>query len=208
MVGVLMGPAPGVAAGLVSATVLALTRDGWRRRRRRRDTKAWSECVRALAREVRAGADPLVAVTAVAGTRAGKAMDALAELAAEMRWPGSGAGAAGSSDKSGEPGRMLRAGWGLSRRHGVSWAVLLDALAVDLEDRLRLDRERAAELAGPRLSGVVLALLPGLGLLLGAGMGAHPLHVLLDTPVGGVLLVVGTALTCAGLGWTARIVRT
>ncbi len=203
LVGLATGLAAGVAAVLMSATVLALARGGWRRRRQRREEKTWSECVRALAREVRAGADPLTAVAVVGGVSAGAAAGALAELAAEMRWPGTAA----RSSSASEPARLLWAGWGLSRRHGVSWAVLLDGLAADLEERLRQDRERAAELAGPRLSGVVLALLPGLGLLLGVGMGAHPLQVLLQTPVGGVLLIAGTTLTCAGLGWTARIVR-
>jgi tight adherence protein B len=69
-----------------------------------------------------------------------------------------------------------------------------------------LDRQ-AAEVAGPRLSGYLLAALPVLGLLLGTGMGADPVAVLVSTGLGQVLLVVGVGLSCAGLRWIARIVR-
>jgi tight adherence protein B len=57
------------------------------------------------------------------------------------------------------------------------------------------------------MSGYVMAVLPLMGLALGVGMGADPVGVLLGTPVGNILLLVGVALTCAGLLWSARIVN-
>ena len=51
-----------------------------------------------------------------------------------------------------------------------------------------------------------MAARPVMGVLLGSGMGVDPLAVLLGTPLGNVLLVVGVALMCAGLLWSARIV--
>jgi tight adherence protein B len=44
-----------------------------------------------------------------------------------------------------------------------------------------------------------------LGVLLGAAMQAHPLDVLLGTPSGRLLCLVGVALDAAGLLWTRRL---
>jgi tight adherence protein B len=60
-------------------------------------------------------------------------------------------------------------------------------------------------MAGPRASGTVLAVLPLLGVLLGEGMGAHPVHVLLATPIGQTLLALGTTLIATGLYWITRL---
>lgn len=51
-----------------------------------------------------------------------------------------------------------------------------------------------------------MAVLPVLGLSLGAGMGANPVHVLTGTVVGAMCLAGGFALACAGLVWVDRIV--
>jgi tight adherence protein B len=80
-----------------------------------------------------------------------------------------------------------------------------------LEDGLRAEQECRdeveSELAGPRSTALMLAVLPGFGLFLGAGLGAHPVHVLLHTPLGGGCLLVGVLLDLAGVWWTGRIVR-
>jgi len=101
----------------------------------------------------------------------------------------------------------LAGGWSVSARYGVPWAALIETVSIDLADRVRAGSQRDAQVSGPRVSGYVLAVLPILGVLLGAGMGADPLHVLFDTGVGHLLLLIGCCLTCAGLAWTARIVR-
>ena len=116
----------------------------------------------------------------------------------------SGAGASGSP--AGHALLRLRVGWLLSRRCGVAYSPLIDGLAAELSDAMAGDSRRAGEVAGPRMSGYVMAGLPVMGLLLGVGMGADPFGVLLNTAVGRVLLVVGVLLTCAGLLWSARIV--
>jgi tight adherence protein B len=56
------------------------------------------------------------------------------------------------------------------------------------------------------MSGYVMAGLPLMGILLGAGMGVNPVGVLLGSTAGHLLLLVGVALMCAGLLWSARIV--
>ena len=86
------------------------------------------------------------------------------------------------------------------------------AIAVDrLEEALRADQavrdEVEAELAGPRATAALLATLPVVGVLMAAGLGAHPLHVLLHTPPGWGLLVGGVGLDLLGVWWTGRIVR-
>ena len=68
-----------------------------------------------------------------------------------------------------------------------------------------LRRETAAELAGVRASGVLLACLPVLGIGLGALVGAQPLDVLFGTGVGRVLLGVGVGLDALGLLWLRRL---
>jgi tight adherence protein B len=65
----------------------------------------------------------------------------------------------------------------------------------------------AAQLAGARSTAALLAVLPLLGIGLGAAMGARPLHVLLGTERGQVAMLVGAGLDALGLLWTARIVK-
>lgn len=102
----------------------------------------------------------------------------------------------------------LVGGWRLALRCGLPLTGLVDGVTAVAQERVDAVDARRAEVAGPRLSGWVLAALPVMGLLLGGGMGADPVGVLLapDGP-GPVLLVVGMSLTCGGLLWSARIVR-
>lgn len=222
------GPAAIGAALLVAATVAVLTSAELRRRRDSRQLGALLVATRTLAREVRTGASPVTAVLATAAAHPACAA-ALEELAVAVvgrrggsATPGGGggggrgggggggggpAGADGRLDQAAEVVARLGDGWELSARYGVPWAALIETVATDLADRQRAKALRTAQVAGPRVSGYVLAVMPALGILLGAGMGADPLHVLLHTGVGAVLLVVGSALTCLGLAWTASIVR-
>ncbi|MDL9937525.1 type II secretion system protein F [Gordonia sp. ABSL1-1] len=95
--------------------------------------------------------------------------------------------------------------WQIAERHGLPLADLLCALRSDLLARRGfVDRTRAG-LAGPRATAAVLAGLPVLGLALGQATGADPVGILLGGGLGGVLLVIGTALAAAGLLWAERI---
>lgn len=101
----------------------------------------------------------------------------------------------------------IRRAWAVSDVRGVPLAAVLTACVADLDDRATLARLRAQQVAGPAVSGYVLAALPLAGLAMGAGMGSHPLDVLTGSTLGGALLVGGMALCCAGLLWSGRIVR-
>ncbi|GGM05347.1 type II secretion system F family protein [Nakamurella endophytica] len=223
-----LGTSVAVAAGLVAGTVGTLVRVEAAQVRTRRARAAVLLAVRTLARELHAGAPPDRAVLAAAQAHPGPGEQALLAVSAaiavgdrplgDRRPPGVGARASGADrrrtgratgavDPVTTAAARLTGAWVLAARHGVPWSRLVETTADDLEEAVRSEDAARAQSAGPRMSGYVLAVLPALGLLLGAGMGADPVHVLLRTPIGGVLLLAGTALTCAGLAWTARIVR-
>jgi len=101
----------------------------------------------------------------------------------------------------------LAAAWELAERAGIATAAAVDRVAADLDAMEEQRRALAVALAGPRSSAAVLAGLPLLGLLLGAGMGADPVHVLFRTSAGPVLAAVGVGLDVAGLFWMRRILR-
>ena len=90
----------------------------------------------------------------------------------------------------------------------VDLAELVRVAVGDFSLRAEQAQRRAvqAELAGPRATAGMLAILPLAGLVLAAGLGADPLHVLLETPVGWVCLVAGLGLDGLGLLWTGRLV--
>ena len=69
----------------------------------------------------------------------------------------------------------------------------------------RVRRELQAGLAEPRATAVVLAALPALGLLLGSMLGADPVHWLLSSRLGVLVLVTGLALEAVGAWWAWRI---
>ncbi|WP_238420579.1 type II secretion system F family protein [Streptomyces taklimakanensis] len=193
------------------AVAVPLTRRALRRRERRRAGEsrevAVADLCSAVAGELRAGRTPERALLAVG-------------------MPGFGAGGAAVLAAARFGGDVPEALRRLSRREGAGglrgvaacWRVAVDGGAglADGLDRLagglRAERDRReelrAQLAGPRSTALVLALLPAFGLLLGGAMGARPLHVLLHSPVGWGCLAAAALLEWAGLAWVARIVRT
>ncbi|MGW6913402.1 type II secretion system F family protein [Kitasatospora sp. NPDC054939] len=101
----------------------------------------------------------------------------------------------------------IAACWRISADSGAALARALDRVADALRAERALVEEIEGELAAPRTTIAVLAVLPVAGLLLGGALGAQPLDVLLHTPAGLLLLAVGAGLEAAGLLWTGRIVR-
>src|SRR5262249_56441804 len=78
------------------------------------------------------------------------------------------------------------------------------SLRTDEEHRRRL----AAELAGPRATARLLALLPLVGIAMGQALDAEPLRMLLTTPWGRLALVAGISLEVCGTWWVNRIANT
>ncbi|MFJ6212278.1 type II secretion system F family protein [Streptomyces sp. NPDC092296] len=211
----LRSPVPVLAAALA---VRPLRR--WRLARRARGEQqqretAVAELCTALAAELRTGAVPVRALEAVlapggpaADTLHRSGIDTTALLAA-ARFAGDVPGAlrhtAALPGASGTA--ALAACWQVAADSGAGLAAGLDRVAEALRADRALREAVRGELAGPRTTAVVLALLPAPGLLMGAALGADPFQVLLHTPSGLGCLAAGVALEAAGLVWTARIVR-
>ncbi|MFB7531895.1 type II secretion system F family protein [Streptomyces sp. NPDC056178] len=196
-------------AGMVAVPLTGrwLRRRALTQERERRAAGVVSLCG-AVVGELRAGHEPgqalLVAVrgTGVIGT-------AEAGVSAAARFGGDVPAALGQAAR--EPGLDGLAGvaacWRVAVDGGAGLAAGLDRLEGALRSERRRREELRAQLAGAWSTVAVLALLPVLGLGLGAALGADPLAVLLHTPAGLVCLVVGGALEAAGLCWASRIVR-
>ena len=158
-----------------------------------------------------AGATVAAALGRVAADRARRRADAaLAEavgsVAADMRAGQQPAKALAAVAGPAAGHRAVVAVWCVSERSGAPVADVLDRVERDLRARQDERREVTAALAGARSTGILLAVLPLLGIGLGAGMGAHPISVLLGQTRGQVALVVGVALEALGVRWTSRII--
>jgi tight adherence protein B len=95
----------------------------------------------------------------------------------------------------------------VSTRSGAGLGEALRPVAGALRDEQDLAREVAGQLAAPRATARLLAALPLVVWLLGAGLGADPVRVLIASPYGWACLVLGGALELAGLKWVDRMAR-
>jgi tight adherence protein B len=213
LVWILAGIGVGVALAVSIATVLLR----WRARRRDRERLAlaagMANALRALVAELRAGAHPAAAAEGAATEVSGPVAGTLTAIARAARLGGD-VGAAVREVSLVDPrgstsvrvaARPLVQAWSLAARHGLPLANVLDSVRGDVVARVRFARQVHARMAGPRASGAVLVVLPLLGVLLGEGMGASPVHVLLATSAGHLLLAAGVVLACAGTLWIGRL---
>lgn len=206
----LLGVLPVVAAlalCLVAGLVIHLTWTARERRQRHVAEEASLDCVAALASELRAGRPPPTALATVAEHAAGSLRRPLVEAARTAALGGDTAAVLREADGGNSDLRRLAAAWQLSVSSGCSLAGVLDAVDADLRARRQLRRLLSGLLSGPRATAGLLAVLPGLGLAMGAGLGADPLHVLTATGPGQLALLAGVGLDVAGVLWTARLVR-
>ncbi|MCQ4045586.1 type II secretion system F family protein [Streptantibioticus rubrisoli] len=205
-------PVPALVAALATPYVRRVLRV----RARRRTAERWQEVVVGLcvtvAGDLRAGRPPDAAlVEAVEGLRGPDGPDGaegVTPVLAAARFGGDVPGALRQA--AARPGAQGLAGvaacWEVSVDGGAGLADGLDRVAAALRAERDQREDLRAQLAGPRSTAVMLALLPVFGVVLGATLGADPLRVLLRTPTGLGCLLVGGALEWAGLAWTARIV--
>lgn len=175
------------------------------RARERRTAEVIGLCA-AVAGELRAGRQPAQALYAAGGPPAlgpaGRAAAAAARyggdvpraLRAAARQPGA------------EGLTAVAACWQVAVEGGAGLAAGLERIAAGLRVRRELREELRAQLAGPRATALMLALLPVGGLLMGTALGADPLGVLLHSPAGWGCLVLGGLLEWGGVAWTTRIV--
>jgi tight adherence protein B len=178
-------------------------------RERARERTGATEALAVLGAELRAGRSPADALAAASGVAGGPLAQALAAASSGSRFGADPARALlGSAELTAVPElvRGLAACLQVCGTTGSSLAAAVDRLAEALgaehAQRLAVD----AELAGPRATAGLLAVLPLAGIALAAGLGARPVHVLLHTPVGLGCLAGGLALDGLGLWWTGRLV--
>ena len=198
--------------GLIAGTVLAavvyhIVKQGKRNRALRAATEALSNGLAGVVDELRAGAHPAAAAEGAAQDTPKPADEVLRAAAATARL-------GGDVERTLKELRQpllktavdqLAKAWHVSAKHGVALADVLDATRSDLDQRAAFARQVHARMAGPRASAAVLAGLPVFGILLGELSGARPLHTLIETTAGQLLLVLGALFLAAGLWWTNRI---
>lgn len=100
---------------------------------------------------------------------------------------------------------QVAACWQACGGAGAGLATALERVADGLRQDEALRRQVVAELAAPRSTARLLAVLPVAGVVLGTTAGADPLGVLLGTAVGRGCLLLGLGLAVAGLLWVERI---
>jgi tight adherence protein B len=100
----------------------------------------------------------------------------------------------------------LAQAWEVGERTGAPMGQALAAVAEAVRRDHAVEEVVEAELAGPRASGQVLAVLPVLGLATGFAMGGEPLAFFATGWLGPACLVIGTALACLGVVWSEALV--
>jgi tight adherence protein B len=143
--------------------------------------------VEAVVTQMRAGADPAVAWSVAGEIVAG------ADLA-----PG---GPAASEAADTVTGRAVSAAWRLADRTGAPLADTLDGLCVGLRQQTEVAAAIDGELAAPRATARLLALLPLAGLAIGQLIGADPLQVLMSSLLGRCCAAAGAVLLVTGQLW-------
>jgi len=207
--GLVRGPVAGLLAALAGHLALRTSTARTARRSRDLERAAAVEACAALSTELRAGRTPAEALAVAGSTAAGAVADGLREGAAAARLGADVASAlTRTADTSAAPELLhgLSACWRVCSESGSGLAAAVDRLAEGLARSHIQRRAVDAELAGPRATAALLAGLPLAGVVLAAGLGARPVHVLLDTPVGAACLAVGISLDLLGVWWTGRIV--
>jgi tight adherence protein B len=103
--------------------------------------------------------------------------------------------------------RSLAALWQVSEGSGAGLAEGLDRLLESARRAAAVRREVDAQLAGPRGTVRVLAVLPLVGVGLGLAMGADPVGFLLGTRWGWACLVAAAGLEGLGVLWMRALVK-
>ncbi|MFE0630358.1 type II secretion system F family protein [Streptomyces sp. NPDC058864] len=217
--GLVVGAAAGsVLPVLLGAVAVPLGGRWLRGRERRADVERRAVAVGALcaavAGDLRAGLAPSAALAGALGREGWPQhpglSDAALPLLAAARFGGDVPAAlrAAARLEGAEGLSGVAACWQVAVDGGAGLADGLDRIAAALRAERDQREDLRAQLAAPRSTVALLALLPVFGLVLGTGLGADPLGTLLRTPAGLGCLVAGGLLEWAGLAWTARIVRT
>jgi tight adherence protein B len=202
---VLLGPSAVLltaSAALVVAGVAWLRAGARRRRRADHGRRGTVEACDAVVAELSAGQPPTRALRRAAEAHNGLRAAARAghlggDVPAALRQASAAPGCAGLA--------TVAAAWQVAEGSGSGLVTSLRQVSLGLraDDEVRV--EVAASLAPARATARLLAALPVFGLMLGTGLGGHPVALLLSTPVGNALLLAGVTLALAGTVWVERL---
>lgn len=96
----------------------------------------------------------------------------------------------------------------LSEQTGAALSHLMEQLAGAADDSAQLAAAVKTAVAGPKLTQLILTLLPAGGVLLGHLMGASPTATLLGGGLGMLCLLAGIGFLIVGRLWSARMIGT
>lgn len=211
IVGLLAAAAAGPVAALLAATGAGIAVSAIRARRvagiasARRGAEL--EILAALSAELRSGRHLVAALNAVPTPVDAELETALSAARGTAALGGDVSASLRHSGAVDAALSKLAAAWQISEDCGAPLADLAAQVSRDVKAIADLRRAADIELTGARATGLVLAVLPLLGVGLGAAMGAHPLQVLLHTPAGAVCASGGLVFELAGLAWIRRLTR-
>lgn len=199
---------PGVVASLAMVLAVAVRKvwEGRRQAAREQAATDTASLLGAMAADLEAGATTHEAI-AHAATEVAEPLQGVCAIAAHRSAAGmSPAGAFLEAPAVYTELRSAARLWLIAETKGIALSNLLVHVQERIDAHLRHARATDAALQGPKATAVILALLPLGGIAMGSGMGANPIPFLTTTALGQVLLVVGTALACAGFLWVDVIV--
>lgn len=205
--GAVLGPAAaavGLTAVIAAGAALRLIGLGRRTRAEHTTRAEVANACSVIANQVRVGRIPAEAlslaaedapVLAVASRVQRNGGDVVAALLGQSLRPGCG----GLRD--------LARAWQVGTRTGAPMADLLDQVASALRADQSVERTIASELAGPRATGRVMAVLPLCGIGLGYLLGGDPIGFLLAGPLGWGCLIGGAVFAACGVLWIEWLAR-
>lgn len=102
--------------------------------------------------------------------------------------------------------KPLVAMWTVAEKYGISLTELLGNAQQRIDVVHRHSCATAASLQGAQATAGVLSLLPLLGIAMGYALGVDTVGFLLGGGLGGLILVVGVGLLCAGVAMSHKII--
>jgi tight adherence protein B len=200
------GPVAAAVGMVAVAVALRLRGEAAHGRRLTRQRQSMILLCEGLAAELRSGRPALDALAA-----AGSGVDEFRETVGQVVVRGRLGGDVGRAlrEVATCPGPLadLACCWQVTGSTGAGLAAGVESLVAGLRVAESTRGEVSVALSGPRATARLLAGLPFLGLLLGAGLGLSPVHVLLHTGAGSACLLLGLLADLLGLLWTDRLAR-
>ncbi len=183
--------------------VTRMTMQGQHRRRRGRAQRLLErQWIDALIGELTVGRDPVNALMmATESAQLQLAYDAWVAA----RLGGDVAGALMAQDS--ELVRSVGACWLVASNSGAGLVASLHSISESARERERILQHIEVAVAEPRAAALVVALLPIVGLGMGSLLGSDPVHWLVGTTVGRLVLLVALTLEGVGCLWSWRIIR-